>query len=122
MADKLFWPLRYANERDVVLLLVKFTGAADVAASGYTINYGNGVATIARTAEGVITITLRDQYAIFLGLDYDISLDDYTITVDSEDVDGAKTIVLTCRTGAADTDPDSAVIGLRIWVKNAAAD
>lgn len=119
MADKFFYPLQYASEREVCLILLEFVGAADVAANGYSITHGNGVASVARAAEGVITVTLRDQYGNLMGVDYDISKDGTTITTDAEDVDGAKTITLTCRTGGADTDPDSTTIRLRIWLKNA---
>jgi hypothetical protein len=121
--DGLLQPHAKTNEREAVCIFCRVTAAADVAANGYTVLStigGDKVASVARSAEGIAVITLRDKYAAFLGLDYDISRDNVLITKDAETVATTKLITVTFRTTAgADADPDSAVINLRIWLKNA---
>jgi hypothetical protein len=105
------------------VLFAKITGAADVEANGYTITDGGEViASAVRAAEGQITITLGQKWAALLGVDFDCSIDDQIFVVTANTVSTTKTISITTRlhgdSGCADIDPDAAVIGMRIWVKN----
>jgi len=103
-----------------VWFTVKATADDDLESNGFTIdeNPENVVSTIARTDEGIVTITLAQAWAALENCLVSLSIDDHTVTLDSEDVDGAKTVVLTTRTGGADADADSAVfritLGLRL--------
>lgn len=104
-------------------LFAKIAAAADVEASGYAVtDGGEAVASVARAAEGQMTITLGQKWAALLGVDFDCSIDDQIFVVTANTASTTKTISVTCRphgdAGCADTDPDSAVIGMRIWVKN----
>jgi len=112
-----------AVEFEPWVLFAKITGKADVEANGYTITDGGEViASAVRAAEGQITLTLGQKWAALLGVDFDCSINDQIFVVTANTVSTDKTISVTCRphgdSGCADTDPDAAVIGMRIWVKN----
>lgn len=110
----------YCNEYFPVAIFGKITAAADVAANGYTVTEGGEfITSVTRTAEGVARILLSDTYNQLLSVQAILSLDDYTVHYTAEDVDGSTPYIdLTFRTGAADTDPDSAIIFLAIHLKN----
>jgi hypothetical protein len=96
MADRLYMPGAKALEQETVKLYAKFTVGA---ANAITVNRGKGIASIARTAAGKITITLGNKYAAFLSASIlkDNASDAAEALVSqlvSEDVVGAKTVVI----------------------------
>lgn len=112
----------FSNEYEPWLVCAKITATAAVHTNGYTVtDGGEEVASVARAAEGVLTITLRHKWVALLGVDVSCSINDFTFSLTSSDVSAAKTITVTARlqsSGAsASTDPDSAVLDLRIWLK-----
>lgn len=94
---------------------------ADIAigASGApTLSRGLGVASVAKTATGVYTITLQDKYNRLMHASASImsaSAEDAHAQLQSEDVDGAKTIVI--RTQKADLTLVNPASGDRILVQ-----
>jgi hypothetical protein len=96
MANRNFQPGAKSLEREVIQLYAKFTVGA---ANAITVNRGKGIASIARTAAGKVTVTLEDVYTNFLFADFLITpasgaANIMTPSLVSEDVAGAKTIVL----------------------------
>ena len=65
MANRNFKPGALALEQGTVKLYAKFTVGA---ANAITVNRGLGIASIARTAAGKVTITLEDTYPALLGI------------------------------------------------------
>jgi len=97
-----------------------------IAASGApTLTKGLGITSIARDAAGEYTLTLDDKYtrlmhASFIHLDADAQ--DLIFQLNSEDVDGDKTITFECLTADAETDPaDGSRILIRIDLKNSSS-
>lgn len=83
-----------------------------IGASGApTLTEGLGVASIVRDSQGIYTITLQDKYNRLMNASVSIlsaSAQDLHAQLQSEDVDGAKTIVLrTQDSTAAVQDPSS---------------
>lgn len=110
-----------ALEKEVKVIYVR---AAIGATGAPTLDATNskGVASIARTAAGDYTITLEDKYQALMHASAQLVVsadEDLTIHVDSEDVDGAKTVKLTCLAATTATDPsDGSTLLVRIEVKN----
>lgn len=111
----------YSFSKGFTVLTAKFTVGATgaptlVAASS------KGIASIARTAAGTYTLTLDDTYNELLGMNFtliDAGAEDLTFQVNTEDVDGAKTISFYCNTGGTATDPASGdTIRLMVFLKN----
>lgn len=65
MANHLFQPGAVSLERETVKLYAKFTVGA---ANAITLNNGKGIASVSRTAQGKVTITLSETYASFLNI------------------------------------------------------
>lgn len=65
MANRNFKPGAVALEQGTVKLYAKFTVGA---ANAITVNRGLGIASIARTAAGKVTVTLEDTYPALLGI------------------------------------------------------
>jgi hypothetical protein len=111
-----------ALKPETVITTIKATAhATDLEAGGFTINVNpeNIVSSIARTAEGVVTITLAQAWAALDNCLVSLSLDDHTVTLDSEDVSDSATpqIVLTTRTGGADADADAGVFRITLVLR-----
>jgi hypothetical protein len=102
-----------------VVHTVKITAAADVNANGYTVtdDPANVVASVAKSAEGIAVVTLNQAWVGLSNAIATLSIDDHTVTLDAEDVDGAKTLTMTFRTGGSDADPDGAVIRLTLFLR-----
>ena len=81
-----------------------------------------GVASISRDSQGVYIVTLDDKYNNLLHFNVmmlEATAEDLTFQVESEDVDGAKTIQFQCKAAAVETDPsDGSVLLIRIELKN----
>jgi len=112
----------FSNEYEPWLICAKITAAAAIHTDGYTVtDGGEEVASVARGGEGSIVITLRHKWVALLGVDVACSINDYTFTLASNLVSTSKTITMTSRLqsagASASTDPDSAVLDLRIWLK-----
>jgi len=103
---------------ECVFETVKITAAADVNANGYTLtaNPQSIVSTAAKTAEGVLTITLAQKWAAIEQVLISTDTDDFTFTVDSI-TDSTGVIVVTCRTGGADADPDGQVLRITLQLR-----
>lgn len=112
----------FSNEYEPWLICAKITAAAAVHTNGYAVtDGGEEVATVTRSAEGVFVITLKHTWVALLGVDVSCSINDYTFSLTSNLVSTSKTITMTARlqssSASASTDPDSAVLDLRIWLK-----
>ncbi len=85
-------------------------------------NLSVGVASITRDSAGVYIVTLDDKYTALLhfsAMQLEATAEDLTFQVESEDVDGAKTIQFQCKAAAVETDPsDGSVLLLRMELKN----
>ena len=105
---------------------VVLTAAADYATNGATITEGDEVvSSVARTGEGIITLTLKDQWAGLLefsgsienadGAYGEVELDSHTVTAST------KTVVVHTRTNAApgvlSDIPDSGVLRIKLTLK-----
>lgn len=102
---------------------------ADIAigASGApTLTVGTGVASVAKGTDGVYTITLQDKYTRLVACEVAIlsaSAQDLAAQLVSEDVDGAKTVVIrTIDATATEVNPASGTrLLVRIDLKNSSA-
>lgn len=87
-----------------------------------TLTKGLGVASIARDAAGEYTLTLEDKYVRLMHVSIvhlDADAQDLLFQLNSEDVDGDKTITFECLTADAETDPaDGTRLLIKIDVKN----
>lgn len=125
MANRTFQTGAVTLERETVKLYAKFTVGA---ANAITVNAGKGIASIARTAAGKITITLEDVYSSFLGISAirDNASDAAEALIPqlvSTDVAGAKVIVIGFSNAAAPAFTDLTngdVVYVEITVKNSA--
>lgn len=85
-------------------------------------NSSVGVASISRDSAGVYLLTLDDAYNALLHfnvMQVEASAEDLTFQIESEDVDGAKTIQFQCKAAAVETDPsDGSSLLIRIELKN----
>lgn len=108
----------YATIYDLVIAHVEITAAADVAANGYTVGEGSSfVASAARTAEGVMLVTLKDTSPKILNALCTCTKKDTVCTPTA--VSGtAGTVEITFDTAGSDADPDSATIHLTILIRN----
>ena len=71
-------------------------------------NISVGIASITRDSAGVYIVTLDDKYNSLVGfqvMQLESTAEDLTFQVESEDVDGAKTIQFQCKAAAVETDP-----------------
>ena len=96
MANRNFQPGAKTLERETVKLYAKFIVGA---ANAITVNRGKGIASIARTAAGKVTVTLEDVYTDFLGAQVvksnaSAAAESRVYSVVSEDVASAKTVVI----------------------------
>lgn len=113
----------WSNKGEPAILYFKVTAAADVAASGYTVNEGGDfVSAVTRTAEGDMKIALRQGFPAFLGLELlSTTRADSRMYLDNATNIGSATdphVDVTFREGTpADTDPDSAVMHFALHVK-----
>ena len=93
------------------------TGAPTLVAAS-----SKGIASIARNGAGDYTLTLSDTYNEFLGMNFtliDPGAEDLTFQVDTEDVDGAKTIDFYTNTAGTPTDPaEGDTIRVLVFLKN----
>lgn len=94
-------------------VFLKITGAADVNANGYTINYGSDlVSTVAKNGEGVIDITTKFGWSELVGCQVTCSDAAFVIEYTS-DTASSSLVKLTSESladGTTNADPDSAVI------------
>ena len=85
-------------------------------------NLSVGISSVERDSAGVYIVTLDDAYNNLLHfsvMQLEATAEDLTFQVESEDVDGAKTIQFQCKAAAVETDPsDGSVLLLRIELKN----
>jgi len=111
----------YSFSKGLTILTGKFTVGATgaptlVAASS------KGISSIVRSAQGTYTVTLSDTYYELLHMGFtliDPGAEDLTFQVNTEDVDGAKTISFYTNTAGTATDPaDGDTIRLMIVLKN----
>lgn len=81
-----------------------------------------GIASISRDSAGVYLITLEDKYSklvSFKVMQQAAAAEDLTFQIESEDVDGAKTIQFQCKAAAVETDPsDGSSLFIEIALKN----
>lgn len=98
-----------------------------IGASGApTLTKGLGIASITRDSAGVYIVTLQDKYVRLMHVDVKqlvASAEDLQFQLESEDVDGDKTIVFRCvdSTGT-ETDPsDGSRLLAKIDLKNSTA-
>ncbi len=81
-----------------------------------------GVTSISRDSAGVYIVTLDDKYnrlVHFNVMMLEATAEDLTFQVESEDVDGAKTIQFQCKAAAVETDPSNgSVLLIKIDLKN----
>ncbi len=119
MANRWFEPNICNAEKGLVKLQIKVTIGA---VGAPTLTKGNFIASIARTAAGLYTITLEDKYVDLLGfscVQMIAAAQDLTFDVVSEAVDSAKTINIRCKAAAVDTDPSSgSVLFIELTLKN----
>ena len=102
----------------VVKIWAKVTCPADYdGGSAFTIEHDGGrIASVADGGTGIMTITLAETYGALIGYNAHVVNNDglqYEPELQSEDVDGAKTITVIFRTvagPATPTDPDAAVV------------
>lgn len=115
----------WTNVPRLNVLCAKVTFAADAEASGCTVNDGTKFLTsVTRTGEGLWTLTLARKYKKFVGLQMITTKTDSGMHLVSEAVASAGTIAVrfnALTTGAA-TDPDSAVLYLRVYVQDSGLD
>lgn len=97
----------------------------DIGASGaptLDANASVGVASVTRDSAGVYIVTLDDKYNSLLHfsvMQVAATAEDLTFQVESEDVDGAKTIQFQCKAADVETDPsDGSSLLMKIEVKN----
>lgn len=94
---------------------VQLDGYANIALDASVVsNTITGVATVARTAAGTYTITLRDSYPALVGLHFQeqclANSIFFKVIAGATDVSGAKTIVFkTCNTSGAATDTTTGI-------------
>lgn len=85
-------------------------------------NKSIGITSITRDSAGVYIITLDDKYNALLHFNVmmlEATAEDITFQVESEDVDGAKTIQFQCKAAAVETDPSNgSVLLIKIDLKN----
>lgn len=85
-------------------------------------NSSVGVASVTRDTAGVYIVTMSDKYNELLGFKVTqliAAAQDLTFSIESEDVDGAKTIQFQCKTAAVETDPSNgSVLFIEIMLKN----
>lgn len=110
-----------AMDRGTKRYLARITGAADVAASGYTVVAGMRGLTATRSAEGILRITLPNTHTRLLYANAIGNLEALTTTFEAEDVASGKTVdfrFAAADTAFAATDPDSSVIFVEIVVQD----
>lgn len=106
---------------------VRFTGDADVDANGFTVNAastGTASITAAKTAEGLIDVTLNQGYPTLLCVHATISEGVDDIKVHSDPGNSSVTtgvIALQTTVGGVDTDADNCEISLTVVVQNRTA-
>ena len=103
-------------------LYFRFTGAADVAADGFTINEGGEyISAVARLAEGTITVTFRDTWNAVLGVNGSSNTADSQLVLTSDSInDTTPTLVLRHEVAGSDTDADGAILRGVIHLRNSA--
>ena len=99
------------------------TAKVSIGASGApTLTSSDGVASIVRDSAGVYIVTLDEKFNELHGFHpmlLEATAEDLTFQVESEDVDGAKTIQFQCKAADVETDPsDGSALLLTILVKN----
>lgn len=102
-----------------------FAEVAIGATGAPTLTSGLGVASITRDSAGVYIVTLEDKYVRLMHVHVmmlEATAEDLTFQVESEDVDGEKTIQFQCKAAAVETDPSSgSVLLIKVDVKNSAS-
>lgn len=87
-----------------------------------TLTKGLGVASVARDGAGEYTLTLEDKYVRLMHVSFihlDADAQDLLFQLNSEDVDGDKTITFETLTADAETDPaQGSRLLIRIDLKN----
>lgn len=123
MASRLF-QFQYSYERDLVHIHAKISIGATGAP---TLSNAKGIASIIRNSAGNYTLTLKDNYYLFMGLHAQFLSNGGApaapiVAVDAEDVDGDKTIDIVCYDAdtPAATDPaNGEVMLLHIILRSA---
>lgn len=108
-------------QRGIVELFLKSVGNTT---SNMTTTYGLGMSTtITRNSAGTYGITLSDNYAAFIGANFNVidagTVDDWTVNIVSEAVATTKIIVITVFKGGTAADlPATATLTGRITLSN----
>ena len=120
MANRNFHRMQSLSRETKVLFAKVAIGATGAAT--LDVNNSMGVNSFDRDTAGVYDIVLDDKYNALLHVSVimvEATAEDLTFQVESEDVDGAKTIKLQCKAAAVETDPSSgSVLLVKIEVKN----
>jgi hypothetical protein len=109
-----------ALEKEVKAL---YADVAIGATGAPTLTKGLGIASIVRDSAGTYTVTLADAYTrlMFANVVQIVSggAEDLDFQLDSEDVDGAKTVTIVAHAAGTETDPsDGSRLLIKLEVKN----
>lgn len=113
---------QFSNVPELVDLHIKLTGAADVDASGYTINHGDSlVSAVAKTAEGKAKITLKQAFYEVVSFSGACSLAGSFIHLENDTVNNSDPHIdiIFQNDAGTDADPDAGVIYLRVGLRRA---
>ena len=124
MANRMFKPLKGSLTQGITCLTGSWTFGSSGAVTFSGVGFG-----VSTSSSGVQTITLEDKYNALLGVQFTVVDSGFTaagssvVEVTSEDVDGAKTIVLkyiAADEGDAQTEAnlDGKKVLCMIWLKN----
>jgi hypothetical protein len=90
-----------------------------------TLDRGYGITSIERDSAGVYVLTLDDKYPRLMHMHVmmlEATAEDLTFQIESEDVNGDKTIQFQCKAAAVETDPSSgSKLLIKIDLKNTSA-
>lgn len=109
-----------ALEKEVKAL---YADVAIGATGAPTLTKGLGIASIVRDSAGTYTVTLDDAYTRLMSASViqivSGGAEDLAFQLDSEDVDGAKTLVIVSHVAGTETDPsDGSRLLIKVEVKN----
>jgi hypothetical protein len=107
----------YHKVNRLVTIFARITGAADIGLNGYTINYGNDlIASATRSAEGRLRIITKFPWRELVGVSALLN-NNTTLATYVSDTPSTQTVLIgfdAFADGTTDTDPDGAVIFLRL--------
>ena len=106
------------NAAGGVVVGVRFTGAADVDADGFTVNAGNWITSVTKTSEGVATVKFDRNFSDYVSVQANLSVgtpkQSYVASVDLTASGGTEVVINTATIGTtpALSDADAATISL----------